>query len=107
MQGLFEKGWFKLLMAAITAVVLALLLWTVLGKSIGSPCHERLDCFGLSAKCLNVRTASEFVCTRSCETLGDCPRGWTCEGVPMFASRTQEVSVLQICIPPPDVPMMQ
>lgn len=48
-------------------------------KHVGDPCSDASECrHGL---CVEGVGGDEAVCTRSCASARDCPRGWACAGV--------------------------
>ena len=48
-------------------------------KAMGEPCGDARECeHGL---CVSGASGEDPVCTRSCASTEDCPRGWSCSGV--------------------------
>lgn len=48
-------------------------------KAMGEPCGDRRECrHGL---CVAGPSGEDPMCTRSCGSTEDCPRGWSCSGV--------------------------
>ena len=48
-------------------------------KHVGEPCTDAAEC--RHALCVEGVGGETAVCTRSCSTASDCPRGWACAGV--------------------------
>ena len=48
-------------------------------KGMGEPCGDADEC--RHALCVGGVAGDAPVCTRSCATATDCPRGWACSGV--------------------------
>ncbi|HJL20298.1 MAG TPA: hypothetical protein RMH99_31820 [Sandaracinaceae bacterium LLY-WYZ-13_1] len=48
-------------------------------KPVGEPCEDRAEC--QSGYCVADSNGEGAVCTRTCGSTEECPRGWACSGV--------------------------
>jgi len=70
----------RCLAALVSALVLAACGSPERGdKHVGDPCADADEC--RHHLCVEGVGGPEAVCTRSCATATDCPRGWACAGV--------------------------
>jgi hypothetical protein len=81
------------------------------GAALGEPCYDNTSCKGnihgkFGSQCLQDDVGS--FCTVRCDTVADCPPGWTCEIVSMIDVSTgmETGETNQVCARPiPGQPM--
>jgi hypothetical protein len=72
------------------------------GAEIGGTCQWNDDCKGnlygkFGSQCLDMGDGKGGFCTTTCKAVGDCPSGWSCDGVDYYENDVKK-GVNQVCV---------